>query len=175
MKRFLENDQTHSFALGRCIENAMEGKGYVLMKNDPKKEGIIREFNIYLRENKKIILDADQLFLNRKYKILVSNIYLFEILKNPNKFVMYKPGYGWTTEHGVLETWQLTSSRNFKGYFTGLFIDQGCFWCPNKSIFYICGPCGIPMCLECFEYRRDYYFRYNNFFRCLNCNELNFF
>lgn len=176
MVRSIFDGEHEESKIGICLENSLKNGSYRTYKNDPQKEQIIREFNKFLRDQKKIVLDCDKLFLDNIYKTYTYKLYFGELFRNPKKFVLYKQGRGWTTEFNTLDTWQVVYRKSFNTYFTSLFTDiekAKCSFCDNNQVYYICGNCSAFLCRDCFDERINYYFRYNNIFRCRRCREIN--
>lgn len=162
--------------LATCLEESFKNGYYYIYKNDPQKEQIICEFNKFLRDQKKIVLDCDKLMLDNIYKSYTYKLYFFEIFNNPKRFVLYKTGQGWISEFATLDTWQVTSKKSFKTYYTSLYTDMNtavCSFCKLSEVYYICEFCAAFLCRDCFDERINYYFRYCNIFRCRKCHEIN--
>lgn len=162
--------------IGICLENSLKDGYYHIYKNDPKKEAIIKDFNKFLREKGKVIIDCDKMFLDKIYKAYIYKIYFWDLFRNPKRFVLYKVGGAWTTEFNTLYTWQVVYRNSFNTYYTSLFTDiekTKCSFCNNDKVYYMCGNCAAFLCRDCFEERINFYFRYNNIFRCRKCREIN--
>lgn len=142
----------------------------------PKKLELIRNFNIYLRENGLVILEVDKLMKDNRYKQLFGRIHLPKLVKNPSGFVLYKEQHSWTTTNHTLFSWEITNPRFFKSYMELLILNRDnlkCKFCPSDEILYVCLYCSSFYCSTCFEERRNYYYYGCNVFRCRFCKEVN--
>lgn len=173
-----EDAEFKDFPTSRSLlRGYVEHGKYYVYKNDPKREPIVQKFNIYIRDKRKIIINSDQLALSDAYRNIFAITHLNDLMTNPSKFVLYQPGIGWTSEHSTLNVWQVNNEKHFHVYFRAIFEDHKtikCFFCERTDIVYICGHCSELLCSRCFVERRDWYYTYNNFFRCRNCRGINF-
>lgn len=146
--------------------------GYYTSKDENK----VKKFNIYLRNNKKILIDADKVITCDKYKYFFIKTYLIQLFNKPDNFVIYKTGIGWTSESSELQEWQVSDERFFPCYMKSLFTKseiQNCIKCPAVGIHCYCNHCSVGFCIECFIKLRDYYIPYQDWFKCPNCKEIN--
>jgi len=150
---------------------------YVQFRHHTQKEKIrVKKFNLYLRNHKKIVLDVDKILTCEKYKWICIKTYCSQIFNEPEKFVLYKTGIGWTTEFSEIQEWQVSNERFFQSYMKSLFTNseiQKCSQCPLVGIHCYCNHCTVEFCLKCFIKLRDCYIPYQDWFKCPNCREIN--
>lgn len=137
-------------------------------------------FNMYLREQGKIIINLDSLISCEKYKLCFFKTYFGLLCKDPNKFVLYNPACNWSTLNGELQTWQIRTQKGnislyFPCYFKALFTDASttkCNICTNIGICLYCESCSVGFCTTCFVQLRDALVKYNNWFKCPCCKQI---
>ena len=155
------------------------GDGYYRLKEDPRRLPLIQSFNRYLRDMGRIIIDLEKLAFDPNYRTVFYNCYFYRLLKEPKAFVSYREGFGWTTDVNQLFSHQIRAEKYFGVYYKYLVSkmeNELCGYCASGggNIHFICIHCGVPIWREWFEERREYFFKYNNQFRCKLCRELNF-
>ncbi|NBO22831.1 hypothetical protein EBU94_05765 [bacterium] len=161
------------------VDKLLSGQPFVKFREDPKKIPLITLFHKYLRENGKIVIEIDRLALCNSYKILFCKCYMYKFMTEPKKFITYQEGLGWSTDTGELFTFQLKHKKFFPAYHKILFTNlpkEECKYCTTQKtdIYFLCMYCCAPVCWECWEECRNYYFTGNNQFRCKICREINF-
>jgi len=153
--------------------------GYYTLQDQQK----ARDFNIYLRDtHRKVVIDADLFVSCNKYKYFFFTTYFNLLLREPKKFVIHKQGVGWSSEAGELHEWQISANpKRFPCYFYSLFtnatekkcenpLGDGCF---TQGISVFCNHCYAGFCTHCFLKFRDALIKYNDWFKCPVCKELN--
>lgn len=137
----------------------------------------IRSFNLYLREKGKIIIDADSVVADEKYKKCFLNVYLKLLFTNPERFILFQAGVGWFSEYTQIEEFQIRNNpKFFYTYYKALFTDSDeikCRVCSKLGIMVYCNHCGAEFCTQCYILSRDCYYKYNNFFKCYICKGIN--
>lgn len=172
-----KEEQEEWYMTNNIIRAVKEHGKYYIFKNDVDREPIINRFNIYIRNKRKVVLDANQMALSETYRNIFSVTYLYDLIHNSSRFVLYHEGIGWTTENASLNVWQIIHDKHFPVYYRALFENSGnikCGFCERTDIVYICGHCSELICAFCFVEWRDIYYKYNNFFRCRKCKGINF-